>query len=191
MPGETVTRMTGLPAVFLDRDGVVVVPEFREGRSFAPTRFETFRIYPDIAPCLAELKKAGYRIVVVTNQPDVGRSVTARDTLNQMHELMCQELPIDDVRVCEHAREDACDCRKPRAGMLLAAAREAGISLRDSYMVGDRDSDIAAGRAAGCRTIFIDQNYEAEPKPLDPDWSVTSLQEAAEIILAQASHKER
>ena len=178
-------------AVFLDRDGVLVVPEFREGRSFAPTRFEDFQLYPGIRPSLLALKQAGYRLVVVTNQPDVGKGVISRETLARMHDTLRDKLPVDDVRVCEHTRMDDCNCRKPKAGMLLEAARAANISLADSFMVGDRESDVAAGKAAGCRTIFIDLKYEAEPKPSDPDWAVSSLQEAAQIILVETNNKER
>ncbi|MCW4117019.1 HAD family hydrolase [Aurantimonas sp. MSK8Z-1] len=177
--------MSAVPAVFLDRDGVVVVPEFRDGRSYAPTTIDAFRLYPDIEEPLRQLKARGYRIVVVTNQPDVGRGVIAAATLAEMHARMTQALPVDEVRVCTHTRADACDCRKPRPGMLLDAARDAGIALADSFMIGDRDSDVAAGRAAGCRTIFIDLGYTAEPAPDQPDWTVASLQQAIAIILSQ------
>lgn len=176
--------MTGAPAVFLDRDGVIVVPEFRDGRSYAPVTVEGFALYPQIAPSLQALKAEGFRIVVVTNQPDVGKGLISPAILAEMHRLMCEALPIDEVKVCTHTRDDACDCRKPRAGMLFAAARENGLSLIDSYMVGDRDSDVAAGKEAGCRTVFIDLSYTSEPKPPDPDWVVSSLQEAAAVILA-------
>ncbi|PTM40316.1 HAD family hydrolase [Bosea sp. 124] len=176
--------MTGVPAVFLDRDGVIVVPEFRDGRSYAPVNIEGFALYPQIAPSLQALKAEGFRIVVVTNQPDVGKGLISPTVLAEMHRLMCEALPIDEVKVCTHTRDDACDCRKPRAGMLFAAAHENGLSLLDSYMVGDRDSDIEAGKEAGCRTVFIDLSYTSEPKPLDPDWVVSSLQEAANVILA-------
>lgn len=176
--------MTGVPAVFLDRDGVIVVPEFRDGRSYAPVNIQGFALYPQIAPALAELKAEGFRVVVVTNQPDVGKGLISSEVLAEMHRCMCEALPIDDVRVCTHTRDEVCNCRKPRAGMLFDAARENGLSLADSYMVGDRASDIEAGKAAGCKTVFIDLSYTSEPKPLDPDWVVSSLQEAAAIILA-------
>ncbi len=145
---------------------------------------ETFALYPAIAPSLLALREEGFRIVVVTNQPDVGKGLISPTVLDEMHRIMCESLPIDDVRVCAHTREAACDCRKPRAGMLLAAARANGLSLTESYMVGDRDSDIEAGKAAGCRTLFVDLSYTAEPKPANPDWVVSSLQEAAAVILA-------
>ncbi len=85
-------------AVFLDRDGVLVVPEFRDGRSYAPTTLEAFRLYGSAARELGRLKEAGYLLVVVTNQPDVGRGVIAPSVLEAMHRRLAAELPIDLIR---------------------------------------------------------------------------------------------
>jgi D-glycero-D-manno-heptose 1,7-bisphosphate phosphatase len=172
-------------AVFLDRDGVIVTPEFRDGRSFAPKTLDAFRLYDSAPECLRSLKQAGFLLVVVTNQPDVGKGEIAPETLDEMHRRMREALPIDDVRVCTHTREDGCACRKPRPGMLLGAAAALGIALDRSFMIGDRESDVAAGRAAGCRTIFIDLDYAAEPKPRDAHFRVRSLEQATACILAQ------
>jgi D-glycero-D-manno-heptose 1,7-bisphosphate phosphatase len=149
-------------AVFLDRDGVIVVPEFRDGRSFAPRRLVDYRFYPGAATALTRLKEAGYLLVVVTNQPDVGRGLISDDVLDEMHRRLRAALPVDSVKVCRHTQEERCPCRKPQPGMLLESAVELGILLADSYMVGDRGSDVEAGRAAGCRTIFIDLGYTSE-----------------------------
>ena len=93
-----VSRAHGLrPAVFLDRDGVIVVPEFRDGRSFAPRRLEDFRLYPDAAASLQKLKQAGFLLAVVTNQPDVGDGLIAHSEVDAMHEIMARELPLDAV----------------------------------------------------------------------------------------------
>jgi D-glycero-D-manno-heptose 1,7-bisphosphate phosphatase len=173
-------------AVFLDRDGVIVVPEFREGRSFAPTTLDAFRFYESAPECLKSLKEAGFLLVVVTNQPDAGKGIVSYSVLNEMHRRMCEALPIDDVQVCTHSRQDDCFCRKPRPGMLTTAAAVLGIALDRSFMIGDRESDVAAGRAAGCRTVFIDLDYAAEPKPNDADFFVRSLEEATACILAQS-----
>jgi len=173
-------------AVFLDRDGVIVTPEFRDGRSFAPTTLDAFRLYDAAPACLKSLKDAGFLLVVVTNQPDVGAGVIAPAVLDAMHLRMREALPIDDIRVCPHTRADDCACRKPRPGMLTGAARDLGIALDRSFMIGDRESDVAAGRAAGCRTVFIDLDYASESKPSDADFVVRSLQQATACILAQA-----
>lgn len=183
--------MRGERAVFLDRDGVIAVPEFREGRSFAVRRFADFRLYDGIESSLAELRAAGYQLIVVTNQPDVGKGLMSEETLERMHDEMRSRLPIDDIWTCRHTREDNCTCRKPKAGMLMAAAAAHGIDLERSFMVGDRGSDIEAGRAAGCRTIFIDLQYEAEPAPTSQDWTVRDLQEASAVICRVTVEEER
>jgi D-glycero-D-manno-heptose 1,7-bisphosphate phosphatase len=170
------------PAVFLDRDGVIAIPEFRDRRSFAPRQVRNFRLYPEAATCLEKLKRAGFVLAVVTNQPDVGRGLTPRSEVDAMHAIMRRELPLDAVKVCFHRQEDHCDCRKPKPGMILEAAGELGINLKKSFMVGDRRIDIEAGRAAGCTTVFLDRDYE-EPRPNAPDYVVHSIVEATNAII--------
>jgi D-glycero-D-manno-heptose 1,7-bisphosphate phosphatase len=133
------------------------------------------------------LKQAGFLLVVATNQPDVGRGTLTQETVEIVHAEMCRRLPLDRVEVCYHPGKGLsdCDCRKPKPGMLLRAARELGIDLAQSWMVGDRWRDVDCGRAAGCRTIFIDRGYAEELKQ-PPDFRVKDLLEAAEIILADA-----
>ncbi len=164
------------PAVFLDRDGVIVVPEFRDRRSFAPRRLQDFRL------SLQKLKRAGFLLTVVTNQPDVGNGLMSRSEVEAMHEIMRRELPLDAIKVCFHGQAEGCDCRKPKPGMLLEAADELGINLKRSFMVGDRSSDVEAGRAAGCATVFIDLGY-ALPAPDSPDYVARSIGQAAELII--------
>jgi D-glycero-D-manno-heptose 1,7-bisphosphate phosphatase len=179
-----VSRPRGLvPAVFLDRDGVIVIPEFRDRRSFAPRRLEDFRLYPDAAGSLQRLKRAGFLLAVVTNQPDVGSGLIPRSEVDAMHEIMTRELPVDAVKACFHGQGDHCDCRKPKPGMILEAAGEFGIDLVKSFMVGDRSSDVEAGRAAGCAPVFLDLGY-AEPAPDAPDFVVHSIAQAADVIIA-------
>jgi D-glycero-D-manno-heptose 1,7-bisphosphate phosphatase len=173
---------TGAPAVFLDRDGVLVVPEFRDGRSFAPRDLANYVFYPDAAAAVTALKSAGFLTVVVTNQPDIGAGLIAAETVEEMHRRLKAAMPLDAIRVCPHTRQDKCDCRKPAPGLLTKAAEEFGIDLSRSYMVGDRSSDVEAGKAAGCRTVFIDLGYTTEPRPSDADWTTGSIGAAAEII---------
>lgn len=172
------------PAVFLDRDGVLVVPEFRDGRSYAPRTLASFAIYPEARAALSALKDKGFLIVVVTNQPDIGNGKILSTVVEKMHALMLDELPIDKIEICPHRQDEDCTCRKPRAGMLLRAAQECGIDLSKSYMVGDRASDVEAGATAGCSTIFIDLGYTAEKRPSQPDHVVRDVSDAARIILA-------
>ncbi len=170
-------------AVLLDRDGVLTRPAFRDGRSFAPRRLEDFALYPDAADAVAALKRAGFVVIVVTNQPDVGAGLVERAVVEAMHERLRGETQIDDVEVCYETRAQATVRRKPGAGMLFDAARKWSIDLPASYMVGDRDGDIQAGMTASCTTIFIDRGYEAEAKPSAQAATVTSLEEAVGWIL--------
>src|SRR5262249_55938432 len=180
---EMVSPVHGLrPAVFLDRDGVIVVPEFRDGRSFAPRRLEDFRLYPDAAASLQKLKQAGFLFAVVTHHPGGGDGLIPHRGVDAMHEIMVRELPPDAVKACFHGHGEHCGCRKPKPGMILEAAVELGINLKKSFMVGDRKSDVEAGRAAGCATVFIDLGY-ALPAPDAPDYVVHSIAEAANVII--------
>jgi D-glycero-D-manno-heptose 1,7-bisphosphate phosphatase len=172
-------------AVFLDRDGVLTVPEFRDGRSYAPRRLEDFRLYPEAADSAATMKQAGFRLVVVTNQPDVGHGRIEREVVEEMHRQLAIMLPVDAIEVCYHRDSDGCDCRKPKPGMLRRAAERLGLDCTRSFMIGDRATDVDAGRAVGCTTIFIDLGY-ADEHPEHPDFIVASLAEAAKVVLGTA-----
>lgn len=175
-------------AVFLDRDGVINRPLVRDNKPYPPTRVEEFELLPGVVEACRALKAAGFLLVVATNQPDVGRGTLARETVESMHASMCAALPIDRVEVCYDSGESGpCEFRKPAPGMLLRAARELDIDLRQSSMVGDRWRDIDCGVNAGCRTIFVDHGYD-EALHAMPDFRVGSLAEAAEVILRHAQH---
>lgn len=169
-------------AVFLDRDGVISRSLVIDGKPVAPFRAEEFEILPGVAEALDALKAAGFRLVVVTNQPEVARGRTARSEVEAMHATMRATLPVDEIRVCYHDGPDRCSCRKPAPGMLVDAAHDAGIDLSRSFMVGDRWRDIEAGRRAGCSTVFVDHGYD-EALQSEPDLRAKSLPEAAEKIL--------
>jgi len=175
--------MSGRRAVFLDRDGVLVVPSFRNGRSFAPTTLEQFEIYPEAPECLSRLKQAGFLLVVVTNQPDVGAGRVRREIIEEMHMRLRQALPLDAIKVCFHRQNENCTCRKPLPGLLLEAADELVVDLANSVMIGDRASDVEAGFAAGCSTVFIDLNYTAETPPKRVDFTAAGLTEAVNWLL--------
>ncbi len=175
----------GRRAVFLDRDGVINRPVVRDGKPYPPAGVEALEILPGVPEALVRLRHAGFRVVVVTNQPDVARGTQRRDVIDAMHARLASALPIGEFRVCDHDDSDDCACRKPKAGMLEAAARESGLSLPASFMVGDRWRDIEAGRRAGCTTIFIDWGYQ-ERRPEQPDVIVHSLPEAVDWILSRS-----
>ncbi len=169
-------------AVFLDRDGVLNRVTLRDGRSFPPDRIEDFQLFDGVVSAVRRLRDAGYAIVVCTNQPDVATGRQSSATVEAMHAKLREWLPIDDIRTCYHTDAHDCRCRKPRPGMLVAAAEALGIDLADSYMVGDRWRDVEAAQAAGCIAIFIDAGYR-ERQPSQPFVRVGSLVEAADFIL--------
>ncbi len=172
-------------AVFLDRDGVLNRARVVDGRPYPPRSAEELEVLPGVIEALQALSRAGYLLIVATNQPDVGRRTTSRAAVDAIHQRLRAQLPLDDIRVCFHDDNDDCACRKPRPGMLLDAAKAHAIDLAGSFMVGDRWRDIEAGRQAGCKTVFVDYGY-AEKQPERFDYRVRSLLEAAEAILGGA-----
>lgn len=169
-------------AVFLDRDGVINRAIVCEGKPYPPTTVEEFEILPGVEGAIFALRRAGFFIVVVTNQPDVATGKQRREVVDVLHDKLREEGLCDEIKVCYHVDADGCACRKPRAGMLIEAANQWQIDLGLSFMVGDRWRDVAAGKAAGCYTFFIDYKY-SEQCPESPDMVVASLEEAANFIL--------
>jgi D-glycero-D-manno-heptose 1,7-bisphosphate phosphatase len=169
-------------AVFLDRDGVINANIERDGRLLAPRSLDQFVIMPGVREAVARLRGAGFVVIVVTNQPDIATGHITRTLLDRMHETLNAELAVDDIKVCPHVDADKCACRKPKPGLLLEAAAERGIDLAASFMVGDRTSDIEAGRAAGCSTVWITDKGEADTATA-PDTVAGSLPQATTWIL--------
>jgi D-glycero-D-manno-heptose 1,7-bisphosphate phosphatase len=172
-------------AVFLDRDGVLV-RAFPDGDASRPARtMDELELLPGVAEACAQLNVAGFLLIVATNQPDVARGRITLDALRVQHEWLASVLPLDEIVVCLHDDGDACSCRKPAPGMLVESAGRLGVALDKSVMVGDRWRDVEAGRAAGCRTVFVDHDYD-EPRPVAPDAVVPSLPAAVPVILEWA-----
>jgi D-glycero-D-manno-heptose 1,7-bisphosphate phosphatase len=171
-------------AVFLDRDGVLNDALVRDGKPFSPMAIAEVVIPPDVPAALAVLRRNGFRLIMVTNQPNIARGTQSRESVYAINRHLQERLGLDAAEVCEHDDVDNCDCRKPKPGMLLRAAKRDRIALAESFMVGDRWRDIEAGRRAGCRTIMIGHGYGEEIKS-PPDVTVASLGEAANWILAQ------
>jgi len=176
----------GQAAVFLDRDGVLNRSEVRDRKPYAPRRLEDFRLLPNAARSVARLKQAGFRVIVVTNQPDIGNGLVGREVVEAMHERLQARVPVDAVRMCPHSQTAGCDCRKPKPGLLLQAAIEFDIDLPRSFMVGDRASDISAANNAGCKSVFVNRGY-AETPPKYADGEVTCLAGAVRFIVNSSS----
>jgi D-glycero-D-manno-heptose 1,7-bisphosphate phosphatase len=148
--------MTGASrrAVFLDRDGTLI-----EDVGY-PRDPEAVRLVDGAAEALDALRRAGFALVVVSNQSGIGRGLITREEADAVHRRFVDELRAlgvepDDVRYCPHAPEEGCTCRKPEAGLLLDSARALALDLGRSFMVGDKPVDVEAGRRAGCRTIVL------------------------------------
>ena len=172
-------------AVFLDRDGVINHPIIRQGKPYAPTSIEEFRIFSGVSDALQSLHEAGFLLIIATNQPDVARGLILKENVEKMHQILQETLPLKAVKVCYETEESGCACYKPKPGMLVDSAEEFHIDLRQSYMVGDRWRDVGCGRAAGCFTIFIDRGYDEQLRD-KPDATCTGLMEAVPIILRHA-----
>jgi histidinol-phosphate phosphatase family protein len=154
-------------AVFLDRDGVIN-RKAPEGQYV--TQWEDFHILPGVVEGIALLNRAGFCVIVVTNQRCVAKGLMSIAELERMHQRMSDLLArsgaaIDGIYCCPHEMEPPCNCRKPAPGMLLDAAREHGIELSASWIIGDSDIDIEAGRNAGCKTAFLLATNETASEP--------------------------
>jgi D-glycero-D-manno-heptose 1,7-bisphosphate phosphatase len=177
------------PAVFLDRDGVINRVAIGNGMPYPPSRVEEFELYEDVAEGCARLKAANFLLVVISNQPDVGRGTQTREAVDAMNLKMQTALPLlDRVEVCYHAGErygQSCDCRKPRSGLILRAVAELRIDPKRSYVIGDRWRDVDCARAAGCRAIFIQRGYKESLREA-PDYTVANFEEAVSAVLRDA-----
>jgi D-glycero-D-manno-heptose 1,7-bisphosphate phosphatase len=169
------------PAVFLDRDGVLIRTHVRNGRPYAITAGEPVEIIAGVLETCAQLRELGLLLVMATNQPDVANGTTPRSFVDETNAMLAKNLGLDDVEVCFHNDADLCDCRKPKPGLLIAAAQKLDINLAQSFMIGDRWRDIEAGQRAGCRTLLIDYRYTGE-KAVSPTYTTSSLANAFQWI---------
>lgn len=170
-------------AVFLDRDGVIN-RKAPEGEWI--TRWEEIRFFPGVAAAISMLNRAGFCVMVISNQRCVARGLITAQNLDLLHQRMCNALAragatIDAFYYCPHEKNVRCGCRKPAPGMLLRAQHEHRIDLSASWMIGDSESDVATGKNAGCRTVLLlPPNHCA---PSGADLVVRSLLEASQQIL--------
>lgn len=174
--------MSGRPAIFLDRDGVLNDVVWRDGKPASPRIVDELRIADGAAEAVRALKAAGYLTFVVTNQPDVRRGKMTTEALDAIHAALIQTVPVNEVRACLHDNDDRCDCRKPKAGMLLDLAARWDIDLSASWMVGDMDRDVQCGQTAGAHTVLLGRDYNSGSGS-SADVVVPDLRQAAAWIL--------
>jgi len=177
-------------AVFLDRDGTI---NEEVGYLSEP---EELHLIPGAAEAIRLLNRAGVLAIVVTNQSGVGRGYFSEARVKAIHEQLAMQLAaygahLDAIYYCPHHPDKGCDCRKPKPGMLKRAAEEHSIALDRSFAVGDKVSDLEAGRRAGCRTVLVLTGYGMEARKafkhsdFQPDYIARDLLGAVRWILAQ------
>jgi len=169
-------------ALFLDRDGVIIhaLP-----RGEYLTDWSQSSLVNGIDTLVRTARSAGYLTVVVTNQPQISRGLLSEDGLRSIHDRMESALDrqLDAIYYCPHTDADGCDCRKPKDGMLLRGSRDLGIDLDRSILVGDSDRDVHAGTAAGCRTVFVRNAFNAdEATRCSPERYVNNLSEILPLL---------
>lgn len=190
--------------VFLDRDGVIneLVISPITGKGTSPKKIEDLRIFPYAVESLLALQKAGYELFIVSNQPDFARGKCKLDEIQIVNDGFDEILSKSGVKIkkfyyCLHHPNGivpeysiACNCRKPKPGSLLDAAKSFNINLVNSWMIGDQDTDIECGKAAKTKTIQVRYPLSTEWQgQSNPDYNVKTLKEAADIILANADSK--
>jgi len=168
-------------AIFLDRDGTLNKVFIKNGLPSSPSSFNKFEILPGVKESLLKLKKLNFVCLLITNQPDVSRGKIIKKTVIQMNNFLKNEIKLDDIFVCYHDDHDNCECRKPKPGLLLNAKKKWNIDLNKSYMIGDRWKDVKAGINAGCKTVFINNNYK-ENKEVKANFIADSLLNAVYIL---------
>jgi D-glycero-D-manno-heptose 1,7-bisphosphate phosphatase len=158
--------------VFLDRDGVLNARPPEHEYVMSADQFDWL---PGAREAVVQLKRAGWKVAVVSNQRGVARGLVSPETLAEIEERMQADLgpgaALDGFFYCPHDLDESCDCRKPRPGLIVRAAAELGVEPGGSWMIGDDESDIAAGRAAGCSTILIAPDCDSTDAPdlVEPD----------------------
>ena len=171
-------------AVFLDRDGVINKTINHAGKLTSPRSMDEFQLEPGVSDALNVLRAARFKLLVVTNQPEIARGLLKPDVLHRMTTKLMESMPIDEVRICPHDDADGGQCRKRKPGMLLDLASSHGVDLEASFLIGDRATDTMAGRTVGCSTIILDRPYNDGHFA---DHRVASLKAAVELILREPS----
>jgi D-glycero-D-manno-heptose 1,7-bisphosphate phosphatase len=168
-------------AVFFDRDGVINKSVVIDGKPYPPSDVSNLEILQGVEEGILELRAAGFKIFIVTNQPDVARGKTDRSIVENIHNFILKKFNIDEIECCFHDDTELCDCRKPQPGMILRLASKWHIDLTNSFLVGDRWRDIKAAKNAGVISILID--YQYKEKQETPDYSCKLFTEAINFIL--------
>ena len=169
-------------AVFLDRDNTIA----RDVRYCR--RPEDFELLSTVPEAVRLINQSGFKVIVVTNQSGIARGFFTEETLAQIHNKMEYELArggarVDAIYYCPHHPDDGCECRKPETALFRRAADEFDINFNRSFVVGDMQMDIDAGKVLGCKTVLVTTGFQGENGIIDPpDYIASSLLEAAQWI---------
>lgn len=163
----------GNKAIFLDRDGVI-----NKRRDDYIKNIDELEIFPDVISSIKKFKENGFLVLIITNQSAINRGIITHTKLDEIHFAIQkyfkeQNVELDGFYYCPHRPDEKCNCRKPKPGLLLNAIKEHGINPKLSWMIGDSESDIKAGKSIGCKTILLDVNF--------------SLTEAVKVIELETS----
>jgi D-glycero-D-manno-heptose 1,7-bisphosphate phosphatase len=178
--GERIAEAHMKRAVFIERDGILNEVRLGPKNQIGPLSLDEFKIKKDADAAVGKLKKAGFVLIVTTNQPGLSRGYQSRRELDRMHDLLRRAFPIDDILSCPHDEADHCPCRKPRPGLLIEAAFKWHLNLDQSFVISDKWQDAEAARTAGCTSLLVDSPWVGK---VHHDFVLPSLDAIAEKIL--------
>ena len=176
-------------AVFLDRDGVI-----NRDRDDYVKSLADLEVFPYAADSIRRLNEAGFEVIVVSNQQAVAKGLMSQEDLLAIQDEITRQVTSAGGRIagfhyCTHHAQDGCSCRKPEPGLILRAAKEHGIELAASVMIGDTEKDVLAGKSAGCRTVLVLTGLLTREQvanlPCKPDFVARDLSEAADYVIGQ------
>jgi D-glycero-D-manno-heptose 1,7-bisphosphate phosphatase len=160
-------------AIFLDRDGILNKAIVINKKPKSPKNLSELVLNKSLKKFLLDAKKS-YYLICVTNQPEVGRKKFSKTEIKKINNFIKVFFNLDDIFTCYHEKDNICNCRKPKIGLLLKSKKKYNINLKKSIVIGDRWKDIAMGKKAGCKTIFVDYNYNENLKDR-PDVTVNNI----------------
>jgi D-glycero-D-manno-heptose 1,7-bisphosphate phosphatase len=173
-------------AVFLDRDGVI-----NQEKGYVH-KIENFHFFPYTFRALRKIPK-GYKKIIITNQSGISRGMYSRAEFEKLNSWMLSkieenEIKVDKVYFCPHHPDEDCLCRKPKTGLIRQAQKEFALDLKNSWLIGDKTSDILTGKNAGCRTILVKTGFAGEDGLFEvkPDYKALNLEKAVELIVKKS-----
>lgn len=168
-------------AIFIERDGVLNEASVIGGQQVPPRSLEQFKLRADAESALSRLKKAGFLLIVTTNQPDVSEGRLPRRELELMHTVLRRRLPVDDLLLCAHGADDGCSCRKPKPGLLTEAAFKYHLNLEHCFVISDKWQDAQAAENVGATSLLIKSPWNGDGHH---DYVLPNLNAAVDKVLS-------